>query len=60
MTSIVAISQDDNQECNICCEKYTNHKRKSILPEFRKVTPNTNYGLNHKMKTEGMEPNIIK
>lgn len=30
MTSIVAISQDDNQECNICCEKYTNHKRKKI------------------------------
>jgi len=30
MTSIVAISQDDNQECNICCEKYTNYKRKKV------------------------------
>ena len=30
MTSVVAITQDDNQDCNICCEKYTNHKRKKV------------------------------
>ena len=30
MTSVVSISQDENKECNICCEKYTNHKRKKV------------------------------